>query len=93
MAGMTLNFIDMERFKKVCMAGYIASGWCIVVAMVSLVRAMPWPGLVLLFAGGLFYTGGLYFYRQKTPYRHFIWHFFVLAGAIAHFFCIYRYVL
>lgn len=93
-AGITLNLISVERFKKLSMAGYIASGWCIVLAMVPLVRAMAWQGVLLLFLGGVFYTGGVLFYRRKNvPYMHMIWHFFVLAGAAAHYFCIAFYVV
>ena len=44
-------------------------------------------GLVL---GGVAYTVGVIFYRQKEkPYRHGIWHFFVLAGTTLHFFTVY----
>ncbi len=43
--------------------------------------AMGW-----LFAGGLSYTLGTYFYhRESIPYSHAIWHLFVIGGSVCHF--------
>lgn len=92
--GILLNFISIERFKKISMICYIASGWCVVIAIVPLVRSIAWQGLFLLILGGIFYTAGTWFYKQKSaPYTHFVWHFFVLAGAILHYFSILFFVL
>lgn len=92
--GIVLNCISIERFKKFSMACYIASGWCIVAAVVPMVQAMDWRGLLLLLAGGVAYTGGTLFYRKKQrPWFHMIWHLFVLLGAILQFFSIYLYAL
>ena len=45
---------------------------------------------MFLLLGGIAYTVGVVFYRQKEkPYRHVIWHFFVLAGTVLHFFTVY----
>ena len=39
-----------------------------------------------LFVGGLFYTGGTWFYmHQRLRYAHAIWHLFVLAGSVSHY--------
>ena len=41
--------------------------------------------MVLLFAEGLFYTCGVFFFAHDShKYYHAIWHIFVLLGAIAH---------
>ena len=47
--------------------------------------------MILLLAGGVFYTVGaaLYGIGKKRKYVHSLWHLFVLAGSIFHFFCIY----
>lgn len=51
---------------------------------------MTLEGLCLLLLGGVAYTVGVIFYRQKEkPYRHGIWHFFVLAGTVLQFFAVY----
>lgn len=92
--GITLNIIGLERFKKVSMFCYIASGWCIIAAAFPLWRALPKSGVTLLFLGGILYTSGLLFYgKKRIPYMHMTWHFFVLAGAAAHYFSIMYYVI
>lgn len=68
---------------------YLGMGWLIIFALGKLVSAMPAVGLVFLALGGLSYTGGIFFYVQKKkPYTHAIWHAFVLAGTIFHFFAV-----
>lgn len=92
--GIVLNAISIERFKKISMIGYVASGWCVVIAFVPLLQRMAWPGIVLLIAGGVAYTGGILFYRRKgVKAMHALWHGFVLAGALLHYFSILLYVI
>lgn len=85
--------ISIEKFKVPCMVCYLASGWCVILALPLLLKAMPWPGIWLLIGGGVAYTLGTLFYRSKTRYMHAIWHVFVLAGAALHYACIYGYVI
>ena len=92
--GITLNAVSIERFKKFSMICYIASGWCVVLAIVPMIQRMALPGLLLLLLGGVAYTVGTLFYRKKNlRYFHTIWHVFVFAGAILHYFCILFYVI
>lgn len=43
----------------------------------------------LMLAGGIFYSLGCAFYLKKSVrYTHFIWHLFVIAGAVMHYFAI-----
>jgi len=42
----------------------------------------------LMLGGGLFYSLGCAFYLMKIRYMHSIWHLFVIAGALMHFFAI-----
>ena len=92
--GITLNGIDMVRFKRVSMICYMASGWAVLIALWPLVRSMATGGLVLLFLGGVCYTGGILFYQAKSVrYMHPIWHLFVLAGSALHYFCVLLYAL
>ncbi len=93
-AGIVLNSISIEKFKKFSMVCYIAGGWCIVTAAVPMFRNMDWRGMVMLLAGGIVYTAGVFFYRKKgVPYFHMVWHLFVLLAAVLHFFSIYGYVI
>ena len=68
---------------------YLTMGWLIVFASKSLAEAVPDLGLLFLILGGLFYTFGVLFYIwKKQKYTHAIWHFFVLAGTVMHFFAV-----
>lgn len=91
--GIVLNSVSLEKFSKLSMVLYILMGWCVVLAIKPLIASLSAGGLILLFAGGVFYTGGVIFYKQKTKYMHSIWHLFVLAGSLSHFFSVLFYVL
>ncbi len=93
--GIVLNAIDMERFKVFSMICYLAMGWAIVITIKPLMHAVASGGIRLLVAGGIAYTVGAVIYGigSKVKYMHSIWHFFVLAGSILHFFVIYSYVI
>lgn len=93
--GIILNAIDMEKFKTISMICYLAMGWAIVFTFKPLCAAVAQEGIKLLVAGGIAYTVGAVVYGigSKEKYMHSIWHFFVLAGTILHFFAIYWYVL
>jgi hemolysin III len=70
---------------------YIAMGWVALIAIHPIVTSMQTPGLVLLGAGGLLYTGGVIFYRQKRSWSHPVWHLFVLGGSACHYFAVLLY--
>lgn len=88
--GIVLNAVNMKRWKKLSMVLYIVMGWMCIFCLPAIVRSLTTMGLVFLVLGGVSYTIGVIFYRQKDKlYRHGIWHFFVLAGTILQFFTIY----
>lgn len=92
--GIVLNSISIEKFKVFSMICYIAMGWCAVIAIKPLLSNLAVPGLILMLLGGICYTAGLIFYaKTKTKFMHSIWHLFVLAGSILHYFSILLYVL
>jgi hemolysin III len=73
-----------HRWVSICL--YIGMGWMAVFAVRAFWVHVPLPGLILLAAGGLAYTGGVAFYLAKhIRYGHFIWHLFVAAGTACHF--------
>ena len=49
---------------------YLGMGWLILVAFRPLISHVPLPSLAWLVAGGLAYTGGVFFFRQQTPSLH-----------------------
>jgi hemolysin III len=50
------------------------------------------PLLYATLGGGVIYTLGIIPFAKKTRGAHFIWHFFVLFGALAHWIGIYLFV-
>ena len=73
---------------------YVAMGWLIVIDFENLVTAISNEGIYLLFLGGAFYTLGIIFYAWRSiPYNHFIWHLFVIGGALSHWLMIYLFVV
>lgn len=86
----TLGF----RFPRLSVLLYLSMGWLAVVAARPLYLSLPAAGLSWLVAGGLFYTVGVIFYRwERLPYGHLVWHLFVLAGSVCHFWAVLRYAL
>lgn len=68
---------------------YLSMGWMIIFASKSLFQNLSTLGAVFLILGGIFYTLGIFFYIWKSKkYTHAVWHFFVLAGTIMHFFSV-----
>ena len=68
---------------------YLLMGWLVVFVSGKLFSVLPNVSIVFLILGGLFYTGGVFFYLRKTKkYFHAVWHIFVLLGSMMHFFSI-----
>lgn len=92
--GMILNAVSIDKFKKVSTLCYILMGWGIVLAMKAVIETVPKTGVLFLLIGGVIYTAGAVFYVLKQyKYTHSVWHLFVLAGSIFHYFSILLYVL
>jgi len=93
--GIVLNSIDLNKYKILSMILYIAMGWVVIFTFKPLIKAIKTGGIYLLLAGGIIYTIGAIFYGlgKKRKYMHSIFHFFVLAGSILHFFSILLYVV
>ena len=73
---------------------YIALGWLIIIDLKQLLELMPGQGVNWLIAGGLAYTVGIVFYAiDLIPLNHGIWHLFVVAGSLCHYFTILWYVI
>ncbi len=78
-----------ERRRGLSLALYLGMGWLILVAFRPLILHVPPIGVIWLFAGGIAYTAGVFFFVSKrSRYTHFIWHLFVLLGTTCHFLAI-----
>ena len=85
--GITCNIINTERFKKRGMVLYVVRGWMALLARKPLLESSSPSQLALRVGGGLSYTVGIIFYAMTgKKYMHFVWHLFVLAGSILHYF-------
>ncbi len=92
--GTVLKIIYGSRFRKVSTLLYLCMGWVIVIAAKPLIDTTEPAGLILLLAGGLLFSFGVIFYKWKSlPYNHAIWHLFVLAGTVCHFFAVLFFVV
>ncbi len=92
--GMILEFIPQKK-RILPIIIYLVMGWICLVALKPLLAALPMAGFWWLLAGGLFYTVGIVFYvfDKKVKHFHGIWHLFVLAGSVSHYFSVLLYVL
>jgi len=92
LAGIIPKSTSGVKDHAVALAIYVAMGCVVLIAVKPLFAAMPTKGIIWLVAGGLFYTGGILFYRnERMPYAHAIWHLFVIAGTVCHFIAIIGY--
>ena len=92
--GIVLKSVDFRRWKNFSLVLYIVMGWCVVANTKIILPIIDKTGLIFLLGGGIFYTVGVYFYKKKEKFlSHFIWHLFVLAGSIMHYFFILQYCI
>ena len=92
--GMLFKLRTTGRFRYVSTSAYVVMGWAALAAIAPLVRSLNGLGTMWLSLGGGLYTLGCVFYLWKSlPYAHMVWHLFVLAGTICHFFCMLWYVM
>jgi hemolysin III len=88
-AGIALYATNRKFIKKAEVVVYILMGWAIIAGWAPLMRTIPAVSLILLAAGGAVYTMGTFWYRRHdTRGAHVVWHVFVLAGAICHWWSI-----
>lgn len=87
--GIVLKSFCTGKYKKLSVTLYLVMGWLVIFTIKPLLAVLPVTGLVFLILGGLFYSGGVYFYiRKDKEFYHGIWHLFVLVATIMHFFAV-----
>ncbi len=82
-------FTKHSRFASLVI--YLVMGWLALLALVPLVAGLTYRGFAWIAAGGLIYTGGIYFYvahKKGMRHGHGIWHLFVLGGSACHYLAI-----
>ena len=78
LAAATLTAIDLEKYKKLSMICYLGMGWCIVFFIKPTMEVLGTGGMAFLLSGGIAYT---------------LFHLFVIAGGVLHFFMMLFYVI
>lgn len=86
--GIVFNSINLERWSKPSVVLYVIMGWSVLIGAKSVISAVDAAGIALLVGGGAAYTAGIIFYKARRKYMHFVWHIFVLAGTVLHYFFI-----
>ena len=86
-----LSIFGPGRLKWLHFSLYFVIGWS------GLIFIPDWihnnmPLLWMILIGGIIYTIGMIPFTRDKKYDHFLWHFFVVAGAILHWFGIYMFV-
>lgn len=79
------------RYKWIHFTLYFVIGWSALMFFPGWIKN-DLPLLWSILIGGLIYTIGMIPFVKDKKYDHFIWHFFVLAGAVIHWFAIFLFV-
>lgn len=97
--GVVLSTLRLSPPRWLSTAIYGVMGWLLVIAAKPLANALPAGGFAWILIGGLFYSVGAVFYGTKWPRLkpgifgfHELWHLFVMAGSISHYWAVLRYV-
>lgn len=86
-----ISIFGPGRFKWLHFTLYFTIGWSGLIFIPDWIKNnMPLLWTILI--GGVIYTVGMIPFAIGKKYNHFIWHFFVMAGAIIHWFGIYLFV-
>lgn len=93
--GIVLDSLPRKGLRILPVIIYLFMGWLSLIAVKPLLQVLPMAGFAWLLTGGILYTLGVVFYAYDKKVRHFhgIWHLFVLAGSISHYFVVIFYVL
>ena len=90
LTGAIIRSIYLHRFRKLMVAVYLLMGWMFVLAGKQIFMSLSSQSIIFLVWGGIAYSVGVIFYMWRNlPYSHGVWHIFVLAGSVLHFFAIY----
>lgn len=91
----TLTAIDLKKYAVFSMICYIGMGWCIIVTIVPVYKALTFWGFMWLLGGGIMYTIGavLFGLGSKIRYIHSVFHIFVVIASLMHFICILFFVV
>lgn len=89
LTGVFLKTFTGLKYSRLEKGLYLAMGWLVIIATKPLYEGVGLAGIMLILAGGLCYTLGMPFYVAKErKFTHLVWHLFVIAGTVCHFFAV-----
>ncbi len=87
--GLTTKAVIGAHHRWLSVPLYLAMGWLALIAAPQILTRIPLSGLIWLLAGGISYTAGVAFFAApRLRYSHLMWHIFVIAGTVCHFFAV-----
>ena len=84
--GIVAKLISLGKHPRLSLTLYLLMGWVALLMIVPLWQNMSHAAFAWMFAEGIFYTIGAYFFRldEERAYYHAIWHGFIILGATSH---------
>lgn len=79
------------RLRFIHIPLYLILGWCGIMFLPRMLEYDPWFAFYIL-GGGVVYSLGIIPFAMKNRVAHFIWHFFVLAGAVMQWVGVFKFI-
>ncbi len=87
--GVILKCVCIDKFRILSVIFYLIMGWLVLIAIDPLLENLNKISLIFLFAGGIAYSLGVFFFaKDEVKHFHNIWHVFVIAGSVLHYFSV-----
>lgn len=94
LTGMGMVLAMRKKRRRLLVLLYLMLGWLSVAFFSPLMMSMSVLAFSLLGAGGLLYTVGIVFHVwEGLPFSNALWHLFVLAATVCHYFAVFVAVL
>lgn len=86
LAGSVGKFIALGKHPKLSLTLYLMMGWAALLVIVPMWRNMSHVAFAWVFAEGIFYSVGSYFFSkdEQHAFYHAIWHVFIILGSLSH---------
>lgn len=88
--GMIIEYLPIKGPRVIPIVIYLVMGWACVFTLDEIIAGMTSTAFNLLVAGGVIYSIGVIFYvlDNWVKHMHGVWHLFVIAGSLCHYFSI-----
>ena len=84
--GIFYKSLSRRSIPSISLTIYLIMGWTVIFFLPLFLKNSSLPLLILIAAGGIFYTIGAWFYAKKGfKYHHLVWHLMINIASICHF--------